>query len=107
MGSVLAPFCGDRRAGAACGADARGTVRFFAGDVVVDSGRSFRRMCAGFCDSVLLDPAEREIARRNGAPGSREAWRLYRTTGGARDFGDFAGGGGAGRRECVEDLAVG
>src|SRR5258705_6465551 len=107
MGFVWASFRGDCWTRAAGGADTGGAIWIFAGDVVVDCGRSVCRMRAGFCDSVLLDPAKWEIPRGNGTRRSGEARGIHRAARGAGDSDYFAGRCGARGGECAEDFAVG
>jgi len=62
LGTILRRLQGRGRGGATLAAQ----FGYLPGNIVLIAGAAFCGMRAGFCDFVLLDPAKRKIAGRNG-----------------------------------------
>ncbi len=107
MGALRPSLRRDRRPRSARRPDPRRAIWLFAGDAVAARRRSPRRLRAGFHHSVLLDPARRKIAWRNGARGSQPPRRLHRAAGGPRHHGDSSRRRCARHRQRPEILSVG
>ncbi len=107
MGSLRPSLRGDRGSRPARRPDPRRTIRLSSGDALAHRRGGFWGLRPGLYHFVLLDPAGRKIAGRNGARGGKPARRIHRAACRTRDTGDSAGCRRAGHRECAEGVAVG